>query len=108
MSFFEWVQNLQNLRCGLSLLFCACSRMYAEQPACLACWESPCLGIVHARFNLFRLCRWEEDEVNRSLDRKMTECFAEIWQVLPNMLNFVAETWQPVALPPRNQDVQHV
>lgn len=38
MSFFEWVQNLQNFR-------------------------------------------WEEDEVNKRLDRAMTEAFAQIWEI---------------------------
>jgi len=38
VSFFEWVQNLQNFR-------------------------------------------WEEDEVNKRLDRAMTEAFAQIWEI---------------------------
>lgn len=38
MSFFEWVQNLQNFR-------------------------------------------WEEEEVNKRLDRAMTEAFAQIWEI---------------------------
>ncbi len=38
MSFFEWVQNLQNFK-------------------------------------------WEEDDVNRKLDRKMTDAFAAIWAI---------------------------
>jgi glutamate dehydrogenase (NAD(P)+) len=38
VSFFEWVQNLQNFR-------------------------------------------WEEDEVNKRLDRAMTEAFAAIWDI---------------------------
>ena len=25
--------------------------------------------------------RWEEDEVNRQLDRKMTDAFAKVWQL---------------------------
>ena len=56
------------------------------------------------------LRRWEEDEVNRSLDRKMTECFAEIWQVLPDELISWqrAAAWQSVASPPHNQGLQHV
>ena len=28
-----------------------------------------------------RVCRWEEDEVNRRLDNKMTEAFQRIWDV---------------------------
>lgn len=38
VSFFEWVQNLQNFK-------------------------------------------WEEDDVNRRLDRKMTDAFAQIWRI---------------------------
>jgi glutamate dehydrogenase/leucine dehydrogenase len=38
VSFFEWVQNLQNFR-------------------------------------------WEEEEVNKRLDRAMTEAFAQIWEI---------------------------
>lgn len=38
MSFFEWVQNLQNFR-------------------------------------------WEEEEVNKRLDRAMTEAFSQIWEI---------------------------
>jgi len=41
VSFFEWVQNLQNFK-------------------------------------------WEEDEVNRKLDRKMTDAFRNIWEIHTN------------------------
>lgn len=51
----------------------SCSKLATDEP-CLPEFQA------HARFSLCEH-RWEEDEVNRRLDFKMTDAFKRIWDV---------------------------
>lgn len=76
VSFFEWVQNLQNFRYKVSVHMLI-GQLYVRD-ACMRMYKLlQMLQVGH----LPVICRWSEEDVNSRLDKAMTDSFAAIWEV---------------------------